>query len=77
MDLAEKEPTFKLSGVDRIDRSACPISGEYSGILPDVPQFCGKMSSDCNNPDIMFYTVTDCTNTSEVLEGLHNVSGSE
>ncbi len=58
-----------LSGKDRIDRSACPISGEYSGILPDEPQLCAKLSSDCNNPDIMFYSVSVCGNASEVLEG--------
>jgi hypothetical protein len=60
---------FIFVGKDQVDRSACPISGEYSGILPDGPQFCAKMSSDCNNPDIMFYNVADCNNASEILEG--------
>jgi hypothetical protein len=60
-------------GKERLDRSACPISGEYSGVLPDGPQLCAKISSDCNNPDIMFYSVAACNNASEVLEGLQFV----
>jgi hypothetical protein len=29
------------------------------------------MSSDCNNPDVMFYTVTDCSNQSNIYQGIH------
>ncbi len=28
-----------------------------------------QMSSDCNNPDVMFYTVTDCSNQSNIYQG--------
>ena len=49
--------------------SSCPVAGEYTGVLPDDPRFCARLSSDCNNPDIMFYTVTSCSNASQVFEG--------
>ena len=48
---------------------ACPIKGEYIGVLPDAPQFCAKMSSDCNNPNIMFYSVSGCSETSGIYDG--------
>ena len=50
--------------------SSCPIAGEYTGTLPDMPLFCAKLSSDCNNPDVMFYTVSNCKNVSEIYEGM-------
>jgi hypothetical protein len=46
----------------------CPITGDYSGVIPGVAGLCAKVASDCNNPDIMFYTVTACDNRSHVLE---------
>ena len=52
-----------------MDEVPCPIAGEYIGVLPDAPGLCGKMSSDCNNPNIMFYTVSDCHNQSHVYQG--------
>ena len=48
---------------------SCPIAGEYRGVLPDAPGLCAKMSSDCNNPDIMFYTVAKCSNLTSVFQG--------
>ena len=49
--------------------SSCPVAGEYTGFLPDAPNYCAKLSSDCNNKDIMFYSVSECGNVSEVVEG--------
>ena len=46
----------------------CPITGDYSGVIPGSNGLCAKVASDCNNPDIMFYTVTTCDNRSHVLE---------
>ena len=46
----------------------CPISGDYTGVVPEETSLCTKMSSDCNNPDIMFYTVSLCQNRSHVFE---------
>ncbi|XP_069943060.1 uncharacterized protein [Cherax quadricarinatus] len=54
--------------VDRFRQSPCPVAGEYTGVIPDAPLLCAKLYSDCNNPEIMFYTVYSCTNRSEVIE---------
>eukprot|EP00095_Tigriopus_kingsejongensis_P012515 maker-scaffold455_size166772-snap-gene-0.31 protein:Tk12515 transcript:maker-scaffold455_size166772-snap-gene-0.31-mRNA-1 annotation:"hypothetical protein L798_09419" len=48
--------------------SSCPIAGDYNGILPDNPNFCAKLSSDCNNPDVMFYSVSSCDTQHQILE---------
>jgi len=45
-----------------------PIIGEYTGVIPDTDGFCAKLYSDCNNPEIMFYTIFNCFNRSEVYE---------
>lgn len=42
--------------------------GEFTGILPDAEGFCAKSFADCNNPEIMFYTVFNCSNSYEVYE---------
>lgn len=57
------------TGVDRFKQSPCPVAGEYTGVIPDAPVLCAKLYSDCNNPEIMFYTVFSCYNRSEVIEG--------
>merc|ERR1711944_350272 len=41
---------------------------EYNGILPDAPEFCSKMSSDCNNPNIMYYSVSSCSESSQIYD---------
>ncbi len=46
-----------------------PIIGEYTGVIPDTDGLCAKLYSDCNNPEIMFYTIFNCFNRSEVYEG--------
>lgn len=47
----------------------CPIMGDFTGEIPGTnSQLCAKIASDCNNPDIMFYTVTSCDNRTHVYE---------
>ncbi|RWS03145.1 hypothetical protein B4U79_08850, partial [Dinothrombium tinctorium] len=46
----------------------CPITGDYMGVVPGVTGLCAKVASDCNNPDIMFYTVSSCENRSHIFE---------
>ena len=46
-----------------------PIVGEYTGVIPDTDGLCAKLYSDCNNPEIMFYTIFNCFNRSETYEG--------
>ena len=58
-----------LSGVEKIVSISCPINGEYAGVLPDAPNFCAKMSSDCNSPNIMFYSVSGCSETAGIYDG--------
>ena len=48
---------------------SCPIAGQYAGVLPDAPGLCAHLSSDCDNKDKMFYTVTECHNTTTVYQG--------
>lgn len=54
--------------VDRFKQSPCPVAGEYTGVIPDASVLCAKLYSDCNNPEIMFYTVFSCYNRSEIFE---------
>jgi len=56
-------------GIDIMQESPCPISGEYLGMIPDIDGLCAKLYSDCNNPEIMFFTVFDCSVPSDVFEG--------
>ncbi|XP_044741758.1 uncharacterized protein LOC123302749 [Chrysoperla carnea] len=51
----------------RKEPGECPVAGEYTGQLPDGSLFCAKLSSDCQAPDTMFYTVSDCSH-SQVYE---------
>ena len=46
-----------------------PIIGEYTGVIPDTDGLCAKLYSDCNNPEIMFYTIFNCFNRTQVYEG--------
>ncbi|XP_060516050.1 uncharacterized protein LOC132695666 isoform X2 [Cylas formicarius] len=45
----------------------CPITGEYTGRIPDAPDLCAKLWSDCRAPDLMYYQVSDCY-TEEIYE---------
>ncbi|XP_059091334.1 uncharacterized protein LOC131886899 [Tigriopus californicus] len=51
-----------------VDPTPYPIIGEYTGVIPDTDGLCAKLYSDCNNPEIMFYTIFNCFNRSEVFE---------
>ena len=57
-----------LGRTDLEDPTHCPLVGEYSGILPDADGLCARSYADCNNPEVMFYTVFNCANASEVYE---------
>ena len=46
----------------------CPLVGEFSGVLPDADGLCARSYADCNNPEVMFYTVFNCHNQTEVYE---------
>lgn len=46
----------------------CPITGDYTGRLPENGGLCAKVASDCNNPDVMFYTVSNCENRTQIYE---------
>lgn len=50
------------------DPPHCPLVGEYTGTLPDAEGLCARSYADCNNPEVMFYTVFNCANASEVYE---------
>ena len=50
------------------DPPRCPLVGEFTGILPDAEGLCARSYADCNNPEVMFYTVFNCHNASEVYE---------
>ncbi|KAF8782355.1 hypothetical protein HNY73_012651 [Argiope bruennichi] len=52
----------------KIQIAACPIMGDYTGEVPGTHGLCAKVSSDCNNPDIMFYTVSNCEERGHVYE---------
>jgi hypothetical protein len=50
--------------------SPCPISGEFTGLIPDDPELCAKLTSECKtgHQDIMFYQISACE-FNEVYEG--------
>lgn len=54
-------------GLDRQKESSCPISGEYTGYIPDTTELCAKLWSDCRAQELMYYQVSDCV-TNEIYE---------
>lgn len=46
--------------LDKLDESPCPITGEYTGLIPDNSGLCAKLSSDCKSKEIMYYTMSEC-----------------
>ncbi|XP_042243521.1 uncharacterized protein LOC121880398 isoform X2 [Homarus americanus] len=48
--------------------SGCPITGEYTGVIPDAQELCARLSSDCSDPQHMHYTVSSCFNDTEIYE---------
>jgi len=64
-----QERTWTTQGRTEVeDPTPYPIIGEYTGVIPDTDGLCAKLYSDCNNPEIMFYTIFNCFNRSEVFE---------
>ncbi|XP_033606247.1 uncharacterized protein LOC111861520 [Cryptotermes secundus] len=55
--------------LERLQESPCPVAGEYTGVIPDATNLCAKLSSDCKSPEIMYYMVSDCSQ-SEIYEGI-------
>ncbi|CAG2112018.1 unnamed protein product, partial [Medioppia subpectinata] len=55
-------------GIAIASSTSCPITGDYSGVVPGASGLCAKVASDCNNPDIMFYSVSSCENRTHVYE---------
>ncbi|KAJ8955379.1 hypothetical protein NQ318_003476 [Aromia moschata] len=45
----------------------CPITGEYTGRIPDATDLCAKLWSDCRAPELMYYQVSHCE-SQEVYE---------
>lgn len=45
----------------------CPISGEFTGVIPDADDLCAKLWSDCRAPELMYYQVSHCE-TMEIYE---------
>ncbi len=64
-----QERTWVTQGrIEVTEPTPYPIVGEYTGVIPDTDGLCAKLYSDCNNPEIMFYTIFNCFNRSEVYE---------
>ncbi|XP_022710045.1 uncharacterized protein LOC111272726 [Varroa jacobsoni] len=58
-----RNPSLQLT-----QSGGCPIVGDYTGIIPGSIGLCARIASDCNNPDIMFYTVYNCDNATHIYE---------
>ncbi|KAF4525297.1 hypothetical protein B566_EDAN014818 [Ephemera danica] len=54
--------------MDVVEKTPCPIAGEYTGEIPDNTGLCAKLYSDCNKPEIMYYTIANCSEP-QVYEG--------
>ena len=48
---------------------ACPVAGEYTGKLTDNPELCAKLYSNCNKLDMMYFLVSPCHNSTQIIEG--------
>jgi hypothetical protein len=46
----------------------CPLSGSFTGVVPDAEGLCTRSSTSCSRPDLMEYQVYSCENTTEVYE---------
>jgi hypothetical protein len=46
----------------------CPLSGSFTGVVPDAEGLCARSSTSCSRPDLMEYQVYSCENTTEVYE---------
>jgi len=64
-----QERTWTTQGRLEIEEKApYMFTGEYTGVIPETEGLCAKLYSDCNNPEIMFYTIFNCFNRTEIFE---------
>ena len=50
-------------------KTSCPMSGEYSGVMPQDPTACLTLSSDCTSADTVYSTVNQCSDPTNTYEG--------
>ena len=50
------------------DKVACPLSGEWQGVIPGAEGLCARSVTSCARPDQMQYQVYNCNNKMEVYE---------
>ncbi|XP_048511190.1 uncharacterized protein LOC105687286 isoform X2 [Athalia rosae] len=63
----DKPVWMTQSRIERVVESPCPITGEYTGVITDLPGMCAELSSNCYTREIMYYKVSDCA-TGELFE---------
>lgn len=64
---------WTLARLERVVESPCPITGQYTGHITDLPGLCAELSSNCTTKEVMYYKVSDCK-TGELYEGKKNIS---
>lgn len=62
------DTAWVTQGRGQASTAGCPITGDYTGVIPGTTGLCARVASDCNNPDVMFYSVSSCDNKSHVYE---------
>ncbi|XP_042145363.1 uncharacterized protein LOC8051363 isoform X3 [Ixodes scapularis] len=60
------DTAWVTQGRGQASTAGCPITGDYTGVIPGTTGLCARVASDCNNPDVMFYSVSSCDNKSHV-----------
>lgn len=63
-----KDAAWVTQGRGQASTAGCPITGDYTGVIPGTTGLCARVASDCNNPDVMFYSVSSCDNKSHIYE---------
>ncbi|CAN8004115.1 unnamed protein product, partial [Ixodes hexagonus] len=63
-----KDTAWVTQGRAQASTAGCPITGDYTGVIPGTTGLCARVASDCNNPDVMFYSVSSCENKSHIYE---------
>ncbi|XP_022258536.1 uncharacterized protein LOC111089773, partial [Limulus polyphemus] len=49
-----------LGRIDVTESESCPISGTYIGAASGGERLCAKLATDCDSPDILFYSIRGC-----------------
>eukprot|EP00096_Caligus_rogercresseyi_P013462 TRINITY_DN6108_c0_g1_i1.p1 TRINITY_DN6108_c0_g1~~TRINITY_DN6108_c0_g1_i1.p1 ORF type:complete len:316 (+),score=80.21 TRINITY_DN6108_c0_g1_i1:86-949(+) len=65
-NLPDKRLTF--GRLNPTEPFLCPLKGEFTGVIPDAEGLCAKSYADCQHPEIMFHTVFNCYNATEIYE---------